>query len=56
MIEQIENTQLTQNKSPLKAWFVTKFQVKRVFSIRATPAINLFSIIVYSRCWVLIAS
>ena len=56
MLDQIENTQLSQTKSPLKAWFLTKFQGKRVFSIRATPAMTLFGIIVYSRCWVLIAS
>jgi hypothetical protein len=56
MFDTIDTPEMTKTKSPLKVWFLTKFRGQRVFAIRATPALTLLGVIVYSRCWVLIAS
>ena len=56
MFDTIETPDMTKTKSPLKAWFLTKFRGQKVLTIRATPALTLLGVIVYSRCWVLIAA
>jgi hypothetical protein len=54
MSDDIETLQKTRTQSRIKAWYLTTFRKKRVFSIRCNPQFTIIGVVIYSRCWVLI--
>ncbi len=56
MNQDMNTIKLLQTKSPIKAWYLTKFCGKKVFTVRATPIMPIVGFILYSRCWVLISA
>lgn len=45
-----------RTQSPIRAWFLTKFCGLRVRAVYATPIAPVLGAVLYSRCWVLVAS
>ena len=47
---------VVRTASPLRAWYLTTFRGLRVRAVLMTPVLSVMGGMVYSRCWVLVAS
>ena len=48
--------EVIRTASPLRAWYLTKFRGLRVRAVLVTPVLTVMGGMIYSRCWVLVAS